>query len=392
MAQRGLILVYGSVWFFLLRMKFTVKPVATTPNYKTAWQPSQPLKSRLASLTAESLVGSLPYLLYLSDTAFKPSYVTPNLKDLLGIAAEEFVENESIWKKIVPECDQEKVFDKFKELDRSPEISCIHRIFDDYGVPIWVSHHVTVVINNEVRTLCGFIAPIAGSDLSRLLEPSAISSFIHRLGNHFQLLNLALNSLRKAGTQAGDVKVIQETLDTAIVMARAFSEYSQVPAWVPAVDFLEVIEAATATKSSVFIDSEIEIHRESDPTVKGLTIQGDPYLLELAVGAVLQNAIEATNKGGKIKIRVSVDSPNGVAARLKLLVSDDGVGIAVRNLPKVMLPFFSTKANHIGLGLSMAFRFAEMHGGMIKINSAIANGTEVLILLPLNGDVRDACR
>jgi signal transduction histidine kinase len=57
-----------------------------------------------------------------------------------------------------------------------------------------------------------------------------------------------------------------------------------------------------------------------------------------------------------------------------------------------MLPFFTTKPNHIGLGLSMAFRFIEMRGGMIKIKSAITNGTEVLILLPLNGDVQDACR
>ena len=392
MAQRELIFPYRSVSLLLLSMKFTVKPVATTPNYKTLGQPSRSSESRLAPLTAESLIGSPPYLLYLSDTALKPSYVTPNLKDLLGIAAEQFVENGSIWKKIIPECDQQKVFDKFKELERSAEISCIHRIFDGCGAPTWVSHHVTVVVNNGARTLCGFIAPIAGSDLSRLFEPSTISSFIHKLGNHFQLLNLALNSLGKAGTHARDVKVIQETLDTAIVMTRAFSEYSQVPAWVPAFEFLEVIEAATATKSSASIDSEIEIQCECDPNVNGVTIPGDPYLLELAVGAVLQNAIEATTKGGKIKIRVSFDYPNRFPARLKLVVSDDGVGIAVCNLPKVMLPFFSTKANHIGLGLSMAFRFIEMHGGMIKIKSAITNGTEVLILLPLNGDVQDACR
>src|SRR5918999_4901311 len=189
MAQIELIFPYRSVSLLLLSMKFTVKPVATTPNYKTLGQPSRPSGARLALLTAESLVASPPYLVYLSDTAFKPSYVTPNLKDLLGIAAEQFVENGSIWKKIIPECDQQKVFDKFKELERSAEISCIHRIFDGCGAPTWVSHHVTVVVNNGARTLCGFIAPIAGSDLSRLFEPSTISSFIHKLGNHFQLLN-----------------------------------------------------------------------------------------------------------------------------------------------------------------------------------------------------------
>ena len=79
-------------------------------------------------------------------------------------------------------------------------------------------------------------------------------------------------------------------------------------------------------------------------------------------------------------------------AGLRLLVSDNGIGIAASNLSKVMLPFFSTKTDHVGLGLCMASRFVEMHGGNLKIKSSIEKGTEVLILLPLKGNVQDACR
>jgi two-component sensor histidine kinase len=376
----------------LLRVKASVNPVATTMDHKTLTD-SSASDFRPAPSAGESVIESLPpYLLYRSDTAFKPSYVSPNSTVLLGVAAENFVGNPSIWEQIIPECDRKKVFDKFKELDSSAEISCLHRILDGFGVPTWVSHRVTVVLDNGVPSLCGFIAPIAGNDLSHFLEPSTISSFIHKLGNHFQMLNLAFNSLRKGMDDAEDVNVLQEALDKSVIMTRAFSEYSQELAWVPAFEFLEVIDAAIKSSSSAFIDSRVEIQRDCDPRLNGLSISGDPYLLELAVRAIFENAIEATNKHGRIKIQISVNSPGGVPAGLKLSVSDNGTGIAVSNLSKVMLPFFSTKANHVGLGLSMALRFVEMHGGNLKIKSSIEKGTEVLILLPLKGNVQDACR
>jgi hypothetical protein len=370
-------------------MKF-IDPVATTMNHKGPAQ-SWTFDSGSAPATVKSVIDSPPYLLYRSDLALKPSYVSPNARALLGVAAEDFVGNPSIWEQIIPECDQKNVFDKLKELGSLPKISCIHRILDQFGVSTWVSHQVAVVVDEGVLSLCGFIAPIAGNDLSRLLEPSTISSFIHKLGNHFQLLNLAFNSLRKGGTDA-DLNVLQEALDKSVTMTRAFSEYTQEPAWVPAFEFFDVIEAAIRSSSSAFIDSHVELERDCDPLLDGLRTSGDPYLLELAIRAILENAIEATNKGGQIKLQLSVHSPGGVPARLKLAVSDDGSGIAISNLSKVMRPFFSTKPNHVGLGLSMASRFVEMHGGNLEIKSSIEKGTEVLILLPLKGNIQDGCR
>ena len=286
----------------------------------------------------------------------------------------------------------QKVFDKFKELDSSAEISFLHRILDGFGVPTWVSHRVTRVVDNGAPSLCGLIAPIACNDLFRLLEPSPISSFIHKLGNHFQLINLAFNSIRKGGADADDLNVFQEALDKSVILTRAFSEYTQEPAWVPAFEFLEIIDAAINNSSSAFIDSEVEVQRDCDPRLERLSISGDPYLLELAVRAIFENAIEATNKRGKIKLEVSVHSPGGMPAGLRLLVSDNGIGIAASNLPKVMLPFFSTKTDHVGLGLCMASRFIEMHGGNLKIKSSMEKGTDVFVFLPLKGNVQDACR
>ena len=374
----------------MLLLAYQELSVASTMDCKT---PAQSSASESYSPRSNvDLINSRHCLVYRADTAFKPFYVSPNSAAILGVAAEEFVGNAGIWDKIIPEYDRKKVFDKFRKLNSSIETSFVHRIVNEFGVPTWVSHHVTAATDNGAPSLWGFIVPIGCNDLSRLLEPSTISSFIHKLGNHFQLLNLASNSIRKGGANADDVDAFQEALDKLVTMTRAFSEYSQEPAWVPAFDFLDVIDAAVKNSSPAFIDSEIEVQRDCDPRVAELSIAGDPYLLELAVRAVFDNAVEATNKSGQIKLQLTLHSPRGMPTGLKLLVSDNGNGIAATNLSKVMLPFFSTKANHIGLGLSMASRFVEMHSGSLKIKSSTENGTDVLILLPLKGNVQDACR
>ena len=73
-------------------------------------------------------------------------------------------------------------------------------------------------------------------------------------------------------------------------------------------------------------------------------------------------------------------------------MTDQGLGIDERGLSKAFLPFFTTKAEHNGLGLTMANRFVNMHGGSLTIKSTVAVGTEVKILLPLGVDRENGCR
>jgi hypothetical protein len=212
------------------------------------------------------------------------------VKFLLGLSDEEFVCNKEIWKQIIPLEDHKKVFDKFRQLvesEASHEIDFTHRILGGDGVPSWVSHRIRVESANGLRRFRGYMVPIASDEFSRLLEPSTISSFIHKLGNHFQLLNLALDSLRRAAAGAQEANGMQETLDKSVSLVRAFSEFSQAPAWVPAFDLMEVIDSATVSQSPALMEKRIELEQEFDPAVNGLLIRGDPYLLELAIAAIL---------------------------------------------------------------------------------------------------------
>ena len=367
-------------------MNETAKPLSI-PN----WTESKSLSEVPASEPIHRLP---PYLLYLSNTGFEPFYISKNVKLLLGFSDEEFVSNKDIWKQIIPVEDHKKVFEKFRQLvesEGSHEIDFTHRILGGNGMPSWVSHRISVESANGLRRFRGYMVPIASDEFSRLLEPSTISSFIHRLGNHFQLLNLALDPLRRYAAGAQEANAMQETLDKSVSLIRAFSEFSQAPAWVNC-DLMEVIDSATVSQSPALMEKRVELELEFDPAVNGLMIRGDPYLLELAIAAILQNASEATGAGGKVKIKASVNFQGGILVSARLIIIDTGMGIDPCDLPKVTVPFFSTKANHDGLGLSMAARFVELHGGRLKLISEIGKGVIVEIILPLNGDVDEGCR
>ena len=97
-----------------------------------------------------------------------------------------------------------------------------------------------------------------------------------------------------------------------------------------------------------------------------LRVKGDASLLQEAMSALLQNALEAVSDGGAI--RVSALRTGSVH---RITVIDDGAGISQENLERIFEPFFTTKKGEgSGLGLSAALRIAAKHGGSVDAESA----------------------
>ena len=71
-------------------------------------------------------------------------------------------------------------------------------------------------------------------------------------------------------------------------------------------------------------------------------------------------------------------------------ISDTGVGIKPENIGRVFDPFFSTKDSGTGLGLSLAHRIIENHGGVITVKSAPGEGTTFRVTLPLTSEEAEA--
>ncbi len=109
---------------------------------------------------------------------------------------------------------------------------------------------------------------------------------------------------------------------------------------------------------------------------------------------ILQNSLQALGGGGKLVIVTEDHShPDFSEGVLVVRLLDTGRGVTVKDPEEPFEPFYSTKARGMGLGLTIARRVVEEHGGTIRLTSAKDKGTEVILCLPRkipHWDVRTA--
>jgi len=131
-----------------------------------------------------------------------------------------------------------------------------------------------------------------------------------------------------------------------------------------------------------------------------LFLSEDLPSVEIDQGQIIQvitnlliNADQAMKEGGTIKIRAekpAVTAENGTLPHLSgnyvaLTITDEGVGIPSEILPIIFDPYFSTKEQGSGLGLTICYSIVKKHGGHISVQSVEGKGTSFTIYLPVSG-------
>lgn len=106
----------------------------------------------------------------------------------------------------------------------------------------------------------------------------------------------------------------------------------------------------------------------------------DVVAMSEALASIVDNAVYACSGGGRVAVSVSA-APGGQA---RIAVSDTGGGIDPAALAQVFDPFFTTKpiGEGSGLGLAIARRAVEEHGGAVRLDSVLGEGTTVTIEIP----------
>ncbi len=109
-------------------------------------------------------------------------------------------------------------------------------------------------------------------------------------------------------------------------------------------------------------------------------ISGDSELLKQVFLNILLNAIQVTPEGGKIEVVMRIEEGYAVVE-----VNDEGEGIRHENLERIFDPFFSTKEKGAGLGLAIASKIMQAHGGTIKVKSEVGKGSCFQLYFPAEG-------
>lgn len=105
----------------------------------------------------------------------------------------------------------------------------------------------------------------------------------------------------------------------------------------------------------------------------------DHVLLGRAITNVIENALQAMPAAGTLHVAASVDADR----ELVIAIRDTGVGMDAEDAARAFDPSFSTKATGTGLGLPIAKRNVELHGGRVSVTSASGSGTTVTFRFPL---------
>jgi|GEM_PF-727399 len=378
--KRKVIAVSGPVAHRSPRLE-TVDPLCAQPD--PSIQPRRSVSSPRQELAAFE---PLSCVLYECNAAFEFTYVSENISELLGLESNELNGTPLLSDQRIPVEDLVLLSNRLGELEHvNKRTSLLHRMLTRRGLPLWVAHSLWKASSNDLTVIRGCIVPM--DDNGRLnSEQAIISRFVHKIGNHFQLLNLVVNSLKRTVPESRETSILQETLDKAIEITRSFSDYNQVPTCLSRVELIDILQAAVVARRSSFEKKGIAFDSQIHASANGAVIQADPYLLELAIGHVLQNALEATEAGGQVTLEARVTCSGDSASTASVAIIDSGCGIDENAMANVVVPFFTSKKNHDGLGLSMASRFIEIHGGILRITSVEGKGTKVEMVLPMEAE------
>jgi signal transduction histidine kinase len=115
-------------------------------------------------------------------------------------------------------------------------------------------------------------------------------------------------------------------------------------------------------------------------------IQVDKDQIKQVFLNILLNAVQATPENGEILIASRSFAKNPEETLLQIEIRDTGPGIPPQELEHIFTPFYTTKTQGSGLGLSISHQIVEEHHGYIEVQSQIGSGTAFTVNLPLNAN------
>ena len=138
-------------------------------------------------------------------------------------------------------------------------------------------------------------------------------------------------------------------------------------------DLVQVLDRAVAAAERE--SPQVAIYKNYAPEIPPFSF--DAELMERVFYNLIRNAAQASEPGGAVTVKTRMRDDD-----VEICVIDRGVGIQPENLSTIFNPFFTTKPEGVGLGLAIASKIVDQHGGKIAVESEPGNGSVFRVLLP----------
>ncbi|MGC4063568.1 MAG: ATP-binding protein [Polyangiaceae bacterium] len=142
---------------------------------------------------------------------------------------------------------------------------------------------------------------------------------------------------------------------------------------------VSISELAKRVEGRLDDDHVLAVSIPDDPLLR--VVQADANLLRLVFDNLVANAFQAMPEGGTVHINVG-EQVLGETPFVRIEIVDHGHGMDEQVLERATDPFYTTRPSGTGLGLPIVQRIVEAHGGRIEIESALGQGTKVIMFIP----------
>ena len=230
-------------------------------------------------------------------------------------------------------------------------------------------------------------------DLSQLIKAQKIAAWkevaqrvAHEIKNPLTPIQLnaerILKNLKKTDPGGGEMveqgaKIIIQEAQTIKSLVDEFSDFARLPKInLQPASLRDVITQVVTLFRGIFAEVTIEV--DIGPAVPPV-LALDPEQMKRVFINLIDNAIDAMNKKGKIVIRATFDRE---ANQVNIEVTDSGPGIPPEDKDKLFLPHFSTKKKGTGLGLAIVDQIIKEHNGTVLVMNSRPNGARFILQLP----------
>lgn len=185
-----------------------------------------------------------------------------------------------------------------------------------------------------------------------------------------------------------DLKVISEhakRVSKIVGGLLAFSRQTAQDSRLEQINVNDILEKAVILFDRIALQKGVQIEKRF---YNGLSpIMGDSQKLEQAMVNLIDNALDATDRGGRIIVESRKKFRNDYF--VQILVSDTGCGIPKENLSRIFDPFFTTKevGKGTGLGLAVSYGIIKEHHGKIEVKSEEGKGSAFIITIPTVAEI-----
>lgn len=375
-----------------------------------------------AQARLEYLLTSSPAVIWTARASedWGATFISSNIKDMLGYEPEEFIEDPKFWVKNLHEEDRESVLEELPRIFEKDYHVHEYRFLHKDGTYRWMHAEVKLVRNPEGKPVecVGFWADVterlerqeelkrAHQELQEAYESleraqaSAVASeklaalgrltagVSHEILNPLNAITIGLHLLineseTPAATRESLIEIMEQTRRITKISQDLLYFARQRPPERRQLDLNHAVNRTLALVEHELrlknVDLNLKLSEELPPVL------ADEDQLQQVVLNLINNAKDALAKGGSLRVQTSESKPvfTHEGRVLELRVEDSGPGIEPSHLDKIFDPFFTTKpeGEGTGLGLSICQGIVENHGGSIWAENLTDGGAAFVVRL-----------